>query len=198
MQDRTLIDDAVEALSRHRALPEIEPLVPSQPGLYAVNGSASVWRALGLDEPGGPRPLYVGKAERSLAARDIRTHFLDGRTGSSTLRRSLAALLREELGLRALPRNPENLGTVASFALSPKDDRELTRWMRSNLRLAAWAPADTTTLREVERAVLKRLDPPLNLQGVSATPERKKLRAARAAMFAEAKAWAKGHPSLPQ
>ena len=48
-----------------------------------------------------PAPDAFGlvKAERSLASRDIRTHFESGKTGSSTLRRSLAALLGDHLKL---------------------------------------------------------------------------------------------------
>ena len=80
--------------------------VPPRPGLYAVHGDTAVWRELGLGEPTDARPLYVGKAERSLASRDVDTHFSTGRTGSSTLRRSLAGLLADQLALKGHPRNP--------------------------------------------------------------------------------------------
>lgn len=39
--------------------------------------------------------LYVGKAERRLRGRDLWTLFNTGRTGRSTLRRTLAALLAD-------------------------------------------------------------------------------------------------------
>ena len=65
--------------------------VPSRPGLYAVHGDHAVWENLGLGEPTDARPLYVGKAERSLASRDVDTHFSTGKTGSSTLRAALPA-----------------------------------------------------------------------------------------------------------
>jgi GIY-YIG catalytic domain-containing protein len=80
-------------------------LVPGAAGLYAVYGDREVWRELGLGQPPDGRPLYVGKAEDSLIARDLRTHFGSGRTGSSTLRRSFAALLAQRLDLHAQPRN---------------------------------------------------------------------------------------------
>ena len=84
-------------------------------------------------------PLYVGKTEQSLQARDIRTHFATGRTGSSTVRRSSAALLRNSLGLRGVPRN-------------------LVR------PLAYWAKPNTeVNLNDIETAVIKRWQPPLNL-----------------------------------
>lgn len=70
----------------------------SKPGLYAVYASASTWHDLGLGKPPDSRPLYVGKAENTLAARDVEGHFgmakraAQSPTGSSTLRRSPAAL----------------------------------------------------------------------------------------------------------
>jgi len=54
--------------------------VPGQPGVYATYGNASVWRVLELGEPPDDRPLYVGKAEDTLAARDLNAHFATGAT----------------------------------------------------------------------------------------------------------------------
>jgi hypothetical protein len=75
------------------------PTLPTAPGLYAVYAGADVWIALGLGEQPDGRPLYVGKSESSLQGRDVDTHFGDGQTGWSTVRRSFAALLHAELGL---------------------------------------------------------------------------------------------------
>src|SRR5690606_21537157 len=105
---------------------EYRSSVLAAPGLYAVHGDVSVWDELRLTRPVDARPLYVGKAEDSLAGRDVGTHFGTGRTGSSTLRRSLAALLRETLDLRAQPRNPANPGYFANFGLEPDGDERLT------------------------------------------------------------------------
>lgn len=77
--------------------------VPSIAGLYAVFGDEHAIAALAIGTD--TQPFYVGKAERSLVGRDLRTHFATGKTGSSTLRRTIAALLREDLDLRAVPRN---------------------------------------------------------------------------------------------
>ena len=78
---------------------------------------------LGLGTPPDSRPLYVGKAEDSLVARDLRQHFTDGRTGSSTLRRSIAALLHDSMGLRGIPRNPQKPGYFSNYGLSPAGRR---------------------------------------------------------------------------
>src|SRR4051794_33457149 len=54
--------------------------VPDRPGLYALYGTTATWRSLGLGSPPSRRPLYIGKAEASLVARDLKTHFATGRT----------------------------------------------------------------------------------------------------------------------
>jgi hypothetical protein len=169
---------------------------PPGPGLYAVHGDRATWQELGFGVPPDARPLYVGMAERSLAHRDLRQHFADGRTGSSTLRRSLAALLHDTLGLRAIPRNPQRPADLANYGLSLEDDEALTAWMRSHLRLAAWEATPGAVLATVERAVLPVLRPPLNLQGV-ATEWSELVRAKRAVMAAEARAWAQGRELPP-
>lgn len=134
-------------------------------------------------------PLYVGKAEESLVARDIRTHFASRRTGSSTLRRSLAALLRNSLGLRGVPRNPNNPERPANFALSADNDTLLTDWMLHNLQLTVWVKPSDVDLDALETAVLDALQPPLNLAKVSA-PSRV-MRDARKAMAQDVREWAR-------
>jgi hypothetical protein len=187
------IEEVLASLSNPKIpLAEAADHVPKQPGLYAIYGSAAVWRALGLGEPPDGRPLYVGKAEDSLVTRDIKTHFGDGRTGQSTVRRSFAALLRSRLGLTGMPRNPEKPAYFSNYGLSPSDDAKLTKWMLANLKLGVWAPTDeeraTVSLLEVERQVLARWKPPLNLKDVF-TEWTDTVKAARKVMADQARAW---------
>jgi hypothetical protein len=188
----TALAGVLAALSAPRhSLARGGPLLPDRGGLYAIYGSAEVWQLLSLGDPPDDRPLYVGKAEDSLVTRDLRTHFGEQRlgrqslTGRSTVRRSLAALLPDELGLDARPRNPRKPGRYANYGLSLEGDRALTAWMRSNLTLAAWI-GDRRRLAEVESKILQHWKPPLNLAGVT-TPWSKQVSAARAAKAAEAK-----------
>lgn len=66
-------------------------LVPEEPGLYAFHSDDHAWDQLKLRPEFDSQPLYVGKAEKGLNGRDVATHFAAGRTGSTTLRRSLSA-----------------------------------------------------------------------------------------------------------
>lgn len=166
--------------------------VPPKPGLYAIYAPADVATNLGLTVTNGT-PLYVGKAERSLAGRELSTHFAinrtrPARTGSSTVRRSFAALLRDELVLQAVPRNANNPDGSANYALTPEGDDRLTDWMHDNLSLAVWpAPQPLPVpLRDIEKAVLSRWAPPINLTGVP--QPNAYLRALRAEMTNESRA----------
>ena len=162
-------------------------ITPRKPGLYALYGDDTAWRQLGLTPATQGQPLYVGKAERSLNGRDVGTHFATGKTGSSTVRRSLAALLDTHLDLTAVPRNLAKPENSANFALELASDQRLSSWMDSRLTLATWVKPPGAQLGEVETEVLLRLQPPLNLDKVGQPRER--LRLARKTMADKARAW---------
>jgi hypothetical protein len=180
--------EARAALERRSALAGAESRVPGRPGLYAIYGDATTWLELGLGAPPDGRPLYLGKAEDSLVTRDLKTHFGDGRTGQSTVRRSFAALLHDTLGLCGIPRNPAKPGYFSNYGLTAAHDAALTRWMKERLELAVWRkPVDCAfRLGEIEVALLLELLPPLNLKDV-VTPWTMRVKAARAVMADEAR-----------
>jgi hypothetical protein len=136
------------------------------------------------------QPLYVGKAEKSLNGRDVGTHFAVGKTGSSTVRRSLAALLVGELALVAVPRNLAKPDGSANFGLDALSDNALSTWMEQRLSLATWSKPEGANLDEVETAVVRQLRPPLNLDKVG--EPRSSLRDARRRMAHTARAWQAG------
>ncbi len=164
------------------------PGLPARPGLYAIYGDNQAWTDLALGEGNQQLPLYVGKAEDSLVTRDLNTHFGNGRTGSSTARRSFAALLREKLALSGRPRNPSKPGYFSNFGLSPADDEKLTLWMRARLEIAAWPDDSFRSLADIEADVLRRWNPPINISGVNHR-WRATLQAKRAVMAEQARAW---------
>jgi hypothetical protein len=175
--------------SPRHSLAEADSHVAAVPGLYAIYGGHDIWPQLGLGDPPDDRPLYVGKAEESLVSRDLKTHFGSGRTGSSTVRRSFAALLRGTLDLRARPRNPANPDRFANYGLPAECDERLTRWMCEHLSLAVWPKPVGVELICVERKLLTTWEPPLNLKDVR-MPWTDRLSQARKVMADEARAWA--------
>ena len=162
-------------------------LVPKAPGLYAFYGDGRAWAELRLSPAFDSQPLYVGKAERSLNGRDVGTHFAVGKTGSSTVRRSLAALLVDELALVAVPRNLAKPDGSANFGLDVASEGSLSSWMEQRLSLATWSKPEGANLDGIETAVVRRLRPPLNLDKVG--EPRTRLREARRRMADTARAW---------
>jgi hypothetical protein len=185
-----LTSQAVDSLSGTQyAIADAIDHVPSKPGLYAVYADPETWRELNL-EIRESCPLYVGKAEQSLQSRDIRTHFATGRTGSSTVRRSFAALLRNPLELRGVPRNMARPERPSTFGLVADGDQRLTTWMHEHLFLAYWPkPTTEVDLDDIETAVIKRWQPPLNL--VKVDRPLPALRHARRVMADDARSWAR-------
>jgi hypothetical protein len=123
--------------------------VPGRPGLYAIYGGATTWNELGLGEPPDGRPLYIGKAEDSLVTRDLKTHFGDGRTGQSTVRRSFA---QHELGKRG----PKSIWTVNSICSTTSSDTRCRKWptgrragAATSRRLPKRSPTRANAPREV-------------------------------------------------
>lgn len=169
---------------------EAEQNVADIAGLYAIYGAQAIWQQLGLSDPDA-RPLYVGKAEASLKARDLRQHFESGTTGSSTVRRTFAAMLRGSLGFRGVPRDKADPRKWSHYALDDEHEIALTEWMRTNLKLAVWAkPAECDDLHVVEKAVLAKFVPALNIQDNLTSPWRPAVRKARRVMADDAKVWA--------
>lgn len=183
-----VLSAALEDLAgtRHARVDAVH-LAPREAGLYAFYGDEVTWRDLGLTPAREDQPLYVGKAEKSLNGRDVGTHFTTGKTGSSTVRRSLAALLADELDLVPVPRNLAKPDGSANFGLELGSDQRLSAWMDLRLTLATWVRPDDVNLDELETAVLRRLQPPLNLDKVGQPRER--LRSARKRMADAARAW---------
>ncbi len=180
---------ADQALRRPRmSIAIAERRVPDRPGLYTVHGNRAVWRELRLGYRPDGRPLYLGKAERSLVRRDLREHFIDGRTGWSTLRRSFAALLRESLSLRGIPRDTLSPGNFDRFGMSSTHNARLTAWMRSRLWIAVWPAPPGARLKALEDDLNFAIGSPLNLDNGSRWQEF--VRAERRVMADQARGWA--------
>jgi len=123
-------------------------------GVYAWWAAPSVLP----DLPGPPngavpslRLLYIGRAT-SLRGRILRNHLR--RSGSSTLRRTLAGLLTSE---------GYSTTWTDRVVLVPADEARLTAWMSAHLQLT-WAECPEPAT--IESELVRRLHPPLNVSGV--------------------------------
>lgn len=193
MELDTLFDAAIDSLSRPKLrIGDAPAVVPPKPGLYAIYGDGSIWATLGVTSTVDSGPLYIGKSEDNLLAREVFTHFnanpaRKSATGSSTVRRSFAALLRTELRLHAQARNPLKPADFASYGLVGDGDRVLTAWMAQNLELAIWEKPDTPefALKHIETKIIRHWDPPVNID--KAPTCRHQLKALRALLAREAR-----------
>ncbi|MEE3922418.1 GIY-YIG nuclease family protein [Micromonospora sp. BRA006-A] len=153
--DEARVDEALRLLSGAPvALDVAVKRLARGSGVYAWWAAPSVLP----DLPGPPndsdpsrRMLYLGRAT-SLRGRILRNHLR--RSGSSTLRRTLAGLLVSE-GYRTT--------WTDRVVLVPEDEVRLTAWMHEHLRLT-WAEDPEPSVIEAE--LVRRLHPPLNVHGV--------------------------------
>ncbi|MFL5796554.1 MAG: GIY-YIG nuclease family protein [Actinomycetota bacterium] len=155
-------------------------------GLYSwwVDDEGADELSTGLGILVDPGRIYAGQAgatkwpsaTRSAATLGSRisTQHLGGNIYGSTFRLTLASALRSAMDLT--PIGPKRL--------SPGDEERLSAWIRSHLSVAVFGYPSRDALEDLEHRVLGRLDPPLNLRGMSPTPLRARLNALRARLYA--------------
>ena len=153
---------------------EVPARAPAVAGLYAWWVPAAVLPTLtGPMHPRRPdlRLLYVGIAtslRRRLASNHLR------RSGSSTLRRTLAGLLLDEERFRTR--------WTDRVVLVDDDEIRLTAWMTTNLRIS-WC--EHPTPRDVEAGIIQMMRPPLNVDHASGST-REIVKTARRTYYASA------------
>lgn len=135
---------------------DVRARVPAASGLFAWWASPAVLSAL-LGPPHRSIPdlrlLYIGIATK-LRSRLASNHL--GRTGSSTLRRTLAGLLLDDEHYRTR--------WTDRVVLIDDDETRLTQWMVTHLHVS-WR--EHPSPRDVEQSVIHTLRPPLNVDHAS-------------------------------
>ncbi|MEW1935524.1 GIY-YIG nuclease family protein [Rhodococcus sp. NPDC079359] len=132
--------------------------LPSTPGIYSWWADTVTFPLLSSPTAATnstDRLLYLGLAS-NLRKRVTQNHLR--RSGSSTLRRTLAGLLMDT----------ENYSTRRTdrVVLVEEDERRLTDWMEEHLRLS-WVEFGHPKL--IETALIQRLQPPLNVMHTRGT-----------------------------
>lgn len=143
----------------HTSIDDLDPQpVPGVYFLYLKNRDA-----LPLSDLPEDGLIYIGSAA-NLAERLLGGHFCDGQTGHSTIRRTLGAILKEQLKLRAIPREPGSSDDDCThYRFTDDSERSLTQWMRENLE-ACVSPLDEDW-RKAEKRLIAELQPSLCLKG---------------------------------
>ncbi|MER6077041.1 GIY-YIG nuclease family protein [Streptomyces sp. NPDC001833] len=177
MSESTAVYRTTEALfAVPRLLSEAVDALPRTAGLYAWWAPPSVLPSfsgpVNSADP-GRRLLYLGKATR-LRSRITSNHLR--RSGSSTLRRTLAGLLMPAEGYRTT--------WTDRVVLVSADEERLTEWMYEHLALT-WVEHSDPHL--VEGELISRLGPPLNVDGAGQGAALTMVREARARYYGSAR-----------
>jgi len=169
----------LERLTRSARRP-FDAIVPRAPGVYAWFLDQT--DALESLPAQGPGPLYIGWS-RDLAQR-FDTELRGGESAFSDLRRSLGALLCEELDLTARPsgRTARDLN-YRRYCFDDEGEQRLSEWMARHLRVALLEHPDGG---QAEGDLVALARPPLNLAGW-ANPHGPLIRAMRQACADEAR-----------
>lgn len=127
-------------------------------GFYAIYLKANA--ELPFVELADDRLLYVGMTKAGFANRD---HFAprSGHSGGCTLRRSLGAILKHELKLKARPRSRS--AAPYQFRFDPAGEHALSEWMKGSLYLSRVPFGSNVDLAEAQ--LIRAFEPPLNLKG---------------------------------
>jgi|GEM_PF-2057159 len=144
----------------------------NKPGIYAIyfHGEAFPDSKLNIKKDD---LIYIGKTESSQTARERDTHFKAGKTGSSTLRRTIGSLLREELELFPIPRNKSDFqkGRTTFFTFIEPSEGKLSSWMKANLSLSFYEyPKSPAAIDFLETELIKIALPVFNISKYSSNP----------------------------
>ena len=157
-------EKVIYAILSSKALVSEVGYLPAKQGIYAYFLNSQ--KDLGKFGKNGD-VIYVGLAEKNLNCRDIKNHLTSGRTGSSSFRRSLGAILKVELGLTAVKRDLNGSKPRADkYKFIDEGEERLTQWMNKNLKFGYWVNEPSLPkfeLRSLEAKVILAMNPKLDL-----------------------------------
>lgn len=158
---QTAINQLIE---KEKPYLEIKKFSPN-PGIYAFFFIGNKFPFL-ENKVNKHQLVYVGKTESSQEKRDAKTHFATGKTGSSTVRKSIGALLNTETSLTPIPRNNSDYkkGRFSHFKFDQQSEELITHWMKNNLALSFYEfNGSKEDLKILETALIEKVVPILNI-----------------------------------
>jgi len=135
------------------------------PGIYALFYIGNDFPLLG-DYISKHQIIYIGKTESSQERRDAKTHFTSGKTGSSTVRKSIGSILCTQENLKPIPRNDSDYkkGRFSHFKFDEASELKITNWMENNLALSFYEYSKTKKeIEDLETELINYLVPILNI-----------------------------------
>lgn len=143
------------------------------PGIYAVFFFGEDF-PLDNIKPAPDEVIYLGKTESSQEKRDAKTHFKNGKTGSSTLRKTIGSLLRKSYNLKPIVRNNSDVlkRRFSHFKFDNNSEEIITNWMQNNLALSFFEyPEGKSKIESLETALIQELTPLLNIDKNPSNPQ---------------------------
>lgn len=135
------------------------------PGIYAFFYIGNNFPIL-QDSVSKNEIIYIGKTESSQNKRNSKTHFKTGKTGSSTVRKSIGSLLFIIDDSKPIPRNETDYesGRFSHFKFELDSEEKITKWMKNNLALSFFEyPRTKKEIEDLETEIIERLKPVLNI-----------------------------------
>ena len=135
------------------------------PGIYAFFYIGNDFPLLG-NSVSKHQIIYIGKTESSQEKRDAKTHFATGKTGSSTVRKSIGSILCSKENLKPIPRNDNDYekGRFSHFKFDNPSEMKITNWMEMNLALSFYEyPRTKKEIEYLETEIINELVPILNI-----------------------------------
>ncbi len=152
-----------------------------KPGIYAMFFMGDEFPVPGV-KPENDEIIYLGKTESSSDSRDKKTHFADGKTGSSTLRRTLGAFLMDQLELVPIPRNKSDFAKkrYTHYKFNDFSETRLTIWMKENIGMSFFEyPEPPKVIDHLETQLINICKPLLNLSKNPTNPYLQTIKAKR-------------------
>lgn len=155
------------------------------PGIYAFFFIGKKFPLQNFEVPHN-RIIYIGKTESSQQSRDANTHFRTGKTGSSTVRKSIGALLSQSEEIIPIIRSLTDIekGRTSHYKFDDTSEEKVTQWMLNNLAVSFYEyPSSITEINQLETELINFLQPVLNIDAKNAgNPHLVQIRALRKAL----------------
>lgn len=152
------------------------------PGIYALS---FIGKSFPLEDFVLPnnKIIYIGKTESSQQSRDANTHFKSGKTGSSTVRKSIGALLSQSEKIIPIIRSLTDIekGRRSHYKFDDTSEEKVTQWMLDNLAVSFYEyPASKQEINQLETQLITLLKPVLNIDAKnSMNPDLARIKALR-------------------